>query len=510
MFSKKTLFLLIVSLYVNSVIAATFTVTTNNDVVNGADGVLSLREAVNMANATAGADIINFDASINTMVIAITGASSEDANASGDFDLTDVDGVTINGNGIANTIIDGGSLDRIFDQVAGDLTINDLTIQNGNSGSERGGGIESTPINLSTLTLSNCNFLNNNSGDDGGAVNTSNNTFNFMATNCIFNQNTAADQGGALHLDGPSSNYIAKLVGCAITNNTATNQQGGGIVLDATSGTLDIDGCIITGNRALSSSRRGGGIALRSSSSTVTINNSLIANNHTNAEGGGIVLENNSGDVTITNTTISGNTANHNGGGIYGSSTFNSVTLNFVTVTGNTGDANMDGSGDGGGISNTSSTVIHVQNSIIQGNDDASPGQIITDDCFASSGTNIVSLGGNVFGNGTGCPVGTGDSAGDALLALLADNGGPTATHALGEGSAAINFADCGSVTSDQRGTTRSDGSCDAGAFEFIVATPIPTMSQWGLIILGLMLLNLSILFYTEHKELIGLNVDKN
>ena len=370
MFSKKTLFLLIVSLYVNSVIAATFTVTTNNDVVNGADGVLSLREAVNMANATAGADIINFDASINTMVIAITGASSEDANASGDFDLTDVDGVTINGNGIANTIIDGGSLDRIFDQVAGDLTINDLTIQNGNSGSERGGGIESTPINLSTLTLSNCNFLNNNSGDDGGAVNTSNNTFNFMATNCIFNQNTAADQGGALHLDGPSSNYIAKLVGCAITNNTATNQQGGGIVLDATSGTLDIDGCIITGNRALSSSRRGGGIALRSTSSTVTINNSLIANNHTNAEGGGIVLENNSGDVTITNTTISGNTANHNGGGIYGSSIFNSVTLNFVTVTGNTGDANMDGSGDGGGISNTSSTVIHVQNSIIQGNDD--------------------------------------------------------------------------------------------------------------------------------------------
>jgi hypothetical protein len=64
-------------------------------------------------------------------------------------------------------------------------------------------------------------------------------------------------------------------------------------------------------------------------------------------------------------------------------------------------------------------------------------------------------------------------SADDLKLGELADNGGPTETHALGEGSVAtdqIPAVDCVDadgepLTNDQRGESR-DSMCDVGAFE--------------------------------------------
>ena len=49
----------------------------------------------------------------------------------------------------------------------------------------------------------------------------------------------------------------------------------------------------------------------------------------------------------------------------------------------------------------------------------------------------------------------------------LADNGGPTRTHALLSGSSPIDGdGNCG-LPQDQRGFSRSDGACDSGSFEF-------------------------------------------
>ena len=67
---------------------ATFTVTTALDVVNPADGKLSLREAITRANDHAGADVIVLPAGV--FRIALAGAG-DDANATGDFDVTDSD-----------------------------------------------------------------------------------------------------------------------------------------------------------------------------------------------------------------------------------------------------------------------------------------------------------------------------------------------------------------------------------------------------------------------------------
>ncbi len=66
----------------------------------------------------------------------------------------------------------------------------------------------------------------------------------------------------------------------------------------------------------------------------------------------------------------------------------------------------------------------------------------------------------------------------DLKLGELADNGGPTTTHALGEGSVAIDVipevqcvdADDQPLTTDQRGIERpQDDACDVGAVEMEV-----------------------------------------
>lgn len=102
-----------------------------------------------------------------------------------------------------------------------------------------------------------------------------------------------------------------------------------------------------------------------------------------------------------------------------------------------------------------------VSGSIIAGN--SAP---VGPDCDAKEGPQAVSQGGNVFGpQGCGTP-GPGDVlTADPLLGPLADNGGPTPTHALLPGSPAIdNGLDLGLKT-DQRGVER-ERRPDSGSFE--------------------------------------------
>ncbi len=81
---------------------------------------------------------------------------------------------------------------------------------------------------------------------------------------------------------------------------------------------------------------------------------------------------------------------------------------------------------------------------------------------------------------------------GNILNTTLADNGGPTLTHALVSGSPAIDYipttdANCNpGVTRDQRGAFRGNGvgfggsACDIGAFEFASAASFPVSAITG------------------------------
>jgi hypothetical protein len=61
------------------------------------------------------------------------------------------------------------------------------------------------------------------------------------------------------------------------------------------------------------------------------------------------------------------------------------------------------------------------------------------------------------------------DFSNSLALGPLADNGGPTETHAIGEESAARDAGnDTWCTETDQRGVARDDGQCDVGAYEFV------------------------------------------
>jgi CSLREA domain-containing protein len=185
----------------------------------------------------------------------------------------------------------------------------------------------------------------------------------------------------------------------------------------------------------------------------LTLADSTVSGNFAGGFGGGIE---NDFPSTITNVTLSGNTANFSGGGIDNDE--GRATLNNVTVTGNKADADGNGTGGGGGVAGG-----FTMNTIVAGNTVATPGL-----ATASSDCAGTSLGHNLIGNTVNCSSftpATGDIIGvDPLLAPLADNGGPTPTHALIPGSQAIGSAGPESAPTDQRGVPRNS---DIGAYEF-------------------------------------------
>jgi CSLREA domain-containing protein len=400
--------------------AATYTVTKTADTNDGVcDADCSLREAISASNASAGGGTINIPAGTYTITIAGTG---ENLNATGDFDIRK--SVSIVGAGAGSTIIDGGGLDQVF-HITGAYTvsISGVTIT-GATVPGAGGPI----YNSGTLTVTN-SIISNNSG---GIYNAAGGTVN--VTNSTISGNTAGFDGGGIYNDAGGT---VNVTNSTISANSASS--GGGI---ANYGTVTVTNSTISGNTATNG---GGGIDSVNGGS-LTVVNSTITSNTAATSGGGIY---NVGTVTVTNSTITGNTAGWYGGGIYNN-------VGTVTVTNSTIVRNIAPAGQAGGISNGTNIFT---NSIVADNGvglDCGPVGTITD-----NGGNIDSDGTcGTFTQNAAMVQGTGFSA-------LASNGGPTQTHALLGGSAAINTAPtCAGLTTDQRGYIRV-APCDIGAFEF-------------------------------------------
>ena len=171
------------------------------------------------------------------------------------------------------------------------------------------------------------------------------------------------------------------------------------------------------------------------------------------------------GTATLTNLTISDNSASTSGGGV--GVGLGTVGMTNATISGNT----ATGSGVGAGLFNAASTSVTLTNTIVAGNTDTGGASDLGG--LPVSGTdNLIGTGGS-----GGLVDGVGNNqvgVANALLAPLANYGGPTQTIALLPGSPAIDAGtSTGAPSTDQRGSGRV-GLTDIGAFEsqgFTLAT---------------------------------------
>jgi hypothetical protein len=189
-------------------------VTNTNDTTNNS----SLRACVIWANAVAGTDTITVPAGTYTLTIAGTG---EDAANTGDLDITD--DVIINGHATNATIVNGNSLDRVFDILGADVTMTNLTIQGGDVTADGAGvAIDAT----GSLTMTHSTVSGNTTTADGGGIATAGGSVDL--TNVTLSVNTA-DQGGGLDCAGSCTlTNVTVTSNIAPTNGDGLRLQGGG------------------------------------------------------------------------------------------------------------------------------------------------------------------------------------------------------------------------------------------------------------------------------------------
>lgn len=504
---------------------AIITVTTFDPNI-AADGQCSLIEAIVNANddavthadcaAGSGPDVIELSPGTYTL----TQVYYVDFGANGLPAVTSV--ITVNGHDATLTRSALPATPEFrFTQVpaGGNLTFNDLTLSNGKSSANAYGG--AFYIVGGSATFDNCVFENNSAswagalsfGTPGGMLEINDSTFRHNTANvaggAIFGGGGAAvlnnsviqenrsltGYGGGIVNAGYLSTATLTLNNTRVISNTARS-GGGGIFSGADSGLtaiLTINDSTIAGNQA----QYGGGVSLTVGSGPSPdvrgiINRSTISNNRaldpagigSNSDGGGIDVT--SAALTVANSTVSGNSIGpstiNGGGGIWvgGLTGYPPGVLTIVnsTMTNNTA------VGTGGGIShwvqssaNTATTT--AVNTIVAGNSAPTGGN-----CWIGPGS-ITSLGYNMEATDTCNFHQPSDHPNtDPLLGPLANNGGPTWTHALLATSPAIDVADnitcaappVGGI--DQRGVIRPQGLvCDIGAYEYVSVPTAVTLA---------------------------------
>ena len=406
------------------------------DIVDGLcltkTGDCSLRAAIMQANHLSGPDTTHIVLPAGEYVLtqAVTGSDGED---SGDLNLTTptLAGqiISIEGDTAQTSVIDANAIDRVM-TIDSNRTavVSRVTIRHGFEQSV-GGGISVD----GTLTLIDSIVADNEGFTAGGAWVDVNGKL--VVLRSTFSSNISRNGGGGLFISGRATFHES-----SVTGNIAG--FGAGVIVGGTSTSL------------------------------LYLYNSTISGNVSSTVGGGVYSYS---QAYLVNSTISGNSANGNGGGIYN---IGQTWLYNTSIVGNDAshDRNPPG-GVGGGVYNYSgptSRLVAV-NSLIADN-------TILDSPTADDCNGVLEVyGWNLLADYSGCSFSGNGAAGRGLVSTntigpLADNGGPTFTHALLAGSEAIDSTTAQGcvddtlalLATDQRGFVRIAGAkCDVGAYEF-------------------------------------------
>jgi len=174
----------------------------------------------------------------------------------------------------------------------GTATLSNCNFMSNNSSASGicvGGGLN----NNATVVMTLCQFTNNSASASGGGVNCTATSASLTATSCRLQGNTAINGGGA------SIACVSTLTQCDFVGNSAVTGNGGGIANQA--GNMNLTDCFLDSNKA---SMTGGGMF---NVAGATVTNCVICYNSAVSGAG---LCNNGGNTGITNCTFSGNTIN--------------------------------------------------------------------------------------------------------------------------------------------------------------------------------------------------------
>ncbi|MBX2824877.1 MAG: DUF4347 domain-containing protein, partial [Gammaproteobacteria bacterium] len=412
------------------------TVDTDQDVVDGdadlssiaalelnpgADGLVSLREAVLAANADVGLDEIVLDP--GTYVI-----------SGGEMVVTEA--VIIRGDTAANTILDAEEDSRFFNvniPTAGTFTLEDITLANGHSDSVGGAML----VDMATVEITDAILTGNRADTLGGAIFTNANAV-LNVTDSLLEDNRAVGDGGAIYSEGEVT-----IVGSEFIDNRADN--GGAVYTKSGTFTLVVAESRFFNNYAVSD---GGALYV---DSLVSVSDSLFESNRADNDSGAIQVK---GNGTITGSTFYQNTSGKHGGAMEVSGGSTELDVESSTFVGNSADSK------GGAIRRTGGPVVEVSNSLFADNDVLG----VPEDVEGQ----VVSLGFNLFKS---TPTGghytsaVNDLIGiDPQVGALSDNGGRWHTVALNSNSPAINAG--GGSTTDATGLGRNEIP-DIGALEY-------------------------------------------
>ena len=355
------------------------------------------------------------------------------------------------------------------------LAVRDLSVRNGNYTHGLASCIDSSgDVSLTRVTIDDCHASNGGPLTFGGALSISGDLTLIDSAITGSSARAGGDNvaiGGGAYVTGNlvmldstiSGNHVESVIG---DDGPTYLTAGGGAYVR---GELTMTRSTISGNRAEATGNgeaaRGAGVYVRDDALLV---DSTLDGNTTDGDGGGLfkavfsVYGDPGTTLGVRNSTISGNSAAR-GAAI---SSARPLTLTASTVSANhsaDGGAVLFAADGGAGQSFT------LQSSILAANH-ADPGATLPVD-LAAAGSLSVSGANNLIGDAgaLALPIDTLDA--DPQLRPLADNGGPTRTHALAIGSAARDAGNnSAGLAFDQRGEGHprvTGAGADIGAYEW-------------------------------------------